>query len=377
VPTPEGKAFAGETEKKTMKIEKRIAEIIRKLENGAKSPEFRKIPTKRHPKTPALDPDDASIHDVGEVVKCCDTKSLESNLAATSDNGIEKLDHSQQANSDDKMDEREEGKVNDRGVDKEVNNVALRSDDMRPPEHGEEELSSPRSQSDLENREAPPTPMLFASEPPPPPPTTPPLRRHGRRRTIVKVVSDAATTSTDVHDFDKPQQEDEDSISIKTDCATRKGRPPPTYHWSGPPPPTMSFYLSQPPPPPPPRRAPRVTVKPERDTEKAVGSEEPHHKPPETKYSSIKTVTKKRQKQQKSISGVSQFPPPPLACGGRHMDVKTDHATMKTNRRKGKSVRAPKLSASPFDDRNDTFAGREEICPIARIRLNSKRTQLV
>jgi hypothetical protein len=326
-PTPKGKDIAGETEKKATKAEKRIqkrhTEIIRMPENGDKPPEFRKTSTKRRPKTSVLDSDDASFHNIDEV----------------------------------------------RGVDKETNNADFRSDDMRPPKHGEEELSPPRSQSVLETREAPSAPMFFAPEPPPT--TTSPPRRHGRRRTIVKVVCSGTTTSTDVHDFEEPQlptlQQQEDSSSIKKDWTTIKGQPKPTYYWSEPLSP-MRFYLSQPPPPPPPpRRISIVMMKPKRAIEKAVASEEAHHKRPETNSSSIE----KRQDQRRPISRAS------LQLRDDHMDVKIDHATRKTSGRVVKSVPDHRRPDPPCDDRNDTFAGREEMCPMARMRFNSKRTQLV
>jgi hypothetical protein len=323
VRTPSGKYVAGETENKTTKAEERMAEIVHMLETGNKPPELRKIPTKRRPKTLVLDGDDARFHDVDEV----------------------------------------------RGVDSELNNVDLRSDDTRPPKQGEEELSSPRFQSVSEAREAPP----------PLPPTTTSSRRHGngRGRTIVKVV---------VEDSEGPQLPtlQQDSSPVKKDWATINVQPRPANYSSEPPPPppppAINFYSSQPPPPPPPRHAPSfiVITKPECATEKAVAWEEPHHKHIETNYSTIKSVTKKRQDERRPISRASQFPLQPFPRRGGHMDVKTNNATRKTSGHEVKSVADHRLPDPPCDDRNDTIGGREELCPIARIRLEySKRTQLV
>jgi hypothetical protein len=359
-----------------------------------------KIPSPQHDQSDSLHSLLSGSHEKDSTIKTVDSRESGSRSAASS------LSVQTDANSAKSVPTAKGNDIDEvRGVDKELNNVALRSDDMRPPRDGGEELSSPRSQSVLETRETPSPPMFFAPETPPPPPTTIPPRRHGRRRRrpIVKVVPSDATTSTDVHAFDKPQlptlQQEEDASSIKTDWAT------------------MHFYLSQPPPPPPPRGAPSVMVKPERAatekavaseephhkrpetnyasiktvrekrqgpprraiglmlkpgraTEKAVASEEPHHKRPESNYSSIKTATEKRQDQQRPISRA-------LQRRSGHMDVKTDHATMKTSDLV-KSVPDHRRPGPPCDDRNDdTFTGREEMCPIARMRFNSQRRQLV
>ena len=331
VPTPKGKDIFGETEKKTTMTGKRVADIIRMLENGDEPPEFRKqIPTKRRPNTSVLDSDDARFLDITEV----------------------------------------------RGVDKELNNVDLRSNHMRPPKQREEELSSPRAQSILETRE-------------PPPPTTLPPRRHDIRcrSTIVKVVArDNTTSSADFHDYEESQlptpQQEEVYSSIKKDLATIEIQPKPTYYWSEPPPPpppppTMNFYSSQPPPTSTPHCAPSVLVKPERATEKAVVSEEPHHKQPEINYVSIKSVTGKSRDQQRPISRASQFPLQRLPRRSGHMGVKTNHDILKTDGFEVKSVPHHRRPDPPCDDRNDAFAGREEMSPIARMRLFSKRSQLM